>query len=147
MRAPRAAARAAASRAHAEEIDETEGPLAHAPNGPHATATPRASAGALPGGRGTGGGGGVGASADLAAGLAVHTRALLTARQAAVAGLALAEIDARLGQYALEHAWGPGGGLADFAALQHRCGGGVAAAAWCRGGGGGGGDGVCVWAS
>ncbi len=41
------------------------------------------------------------ASVDLAAGLAVHTRALLRAQQAAVAGMPLAAIDHHLQRFAM----------------------------------------------
>jgi hypothetical protein len=55
---------------------------------------------------------------ELALGLALHSRALLRAQQAAVAGMALAEIDAHLERLAAGHQWTAEGQLADFAALR-----------------------------
>jgi hypothetical protein len=56
-------------------------------------------------------------SIDLARGLAVHTAALLRARQAAVAGMPLGAINARLEEFALEHNWDADGSLADFSSI------------------------------
>ncbi len=73
--------------------------------------------GGAPAGRGSGAGEGEASTVDLAAGLAVHTRALLRAQQAAVAGMPLGAINAHLERFAMEHRWGHDGGLADFSGL------------------------------
>lgn len=58
-----------------------------------------------------------GASVDLGMGLAAHTHALLLQRQAAVAGMPLSAINAKLEEFALEHLWDTDGSLADFSSI------------------------------
>ncbi|KAJ9514584.1 hypothetical protein QJQ45_016315 [Haematococcus lacustris] len=57
------------------------------------------------------------AEVDLAVGLAAHTFALMRARQAAVAGLPLGVINARLDEFVHEHCWDADGSLADFSSV------------------------------